>query len=92
MPRARDVIEGSLLVVKMLQDTSGGFIAGLREYPHSYVRDSHGAARLLSATHHNAEVKKLIQNIVYKTKTFGHIPNAWQMGCRQVAPVSLQQS
>lgn len=78
--KARDVIEGSLLVVKMLQDTSGGFIAGLREYPHSYVRDSHGAARLLSATHHNAEVKKLIQNIVYKTKTFGHIPNAWQMG------------
>lgn len=78
--KAKDIIEGALVMVKMLQDTSGGFIAGLGEYPHSYVRDSHGACRLLSITGHNEEVKKAIEAISYKTRVFKHIPNAWQMG------------
>jgi hypothetical protein len=78
--KAKDVIEGALVMVKMLQDTSGGFIAGLGEYPHSYVRDSHGACRLLSITGHHEEVKKAIETISYKTRVFRHIPNAWQMG------------
>lgn len=78
--KAKDVIEGSLVIIKMLQDSSGGFIAGLREYPHSYVRDTHAACRLLSITGHHAEVKKAIETICYKTKVFKHIPNAWQMG------------
>lgn len=83
LQKAKDVIEGSLVMVKMLQDSSGGFIAGLREYPHSYVRDTHGACRLLGITGHNEEVKKAIETISYKTKVFGHIPNAWQMGANK---------
>jgi hypothetical protein len=83
LQKAKDVVEGSLVMVKMLQDTSGGFIAGLREYPHSYVRDTHGACRLLGITGHNEEVKKAIETISYKTKVFGHIPNAWQMGANK---------
>jgi hypothetical protein len=78
--KARDIIEGSLLTVKMLQDTSGGLIAGLGEYPHSYVRDSHGACRLFTITEHYDELKKVIQTICNKTTLWGHIPNAWQMG------------
>jgi hypothetical protein len=78
--RAKDIIEGSLLTIKMLQDSSGGLIAGLGEYPHSYVRDSHGACRLFSITGHNEELKKVIETICDKTTFWGHIPNAWQMG------------
>ena len=78
--KAADAIEGSLVMVKMLQDSSGGIIAGLGEYPHSYVRDSHGACRLFNITGHHAEVKKVIQVICRKTSVFGYIPNAWQMG------------
>ncbi len=83
LQKAKDVVEGSLVMVKMLQDSSGGFIAGLREYPHSYVRDTHGACRLLGITGHNEEVKKAIETISYKAKVFGHIPNAWQMGANK---------
>ena len=78
--KAKDIIEGSLLTIKMLQDTSGGLIAGLGEYPHAYVRDSHGACRLFSITGHNEELKKVIKTICDKTTVWGHIPNAWQMG------------
>jgi hypothetical protein len=78
--KAADAIEGSLVMVKMLQDSSGGIIAGLGEYPHSYVRDSHGACRLFNITGHPEEVKKVIQVICRKTSVFGYIPNAWQMG------------
>jgi hypothetical protein len=83
LQKAKDVIEGSLVMVKMLQDSSGGFIAGLREYPHSYVRDTHGACRLLGITGYGEEVKKAIETISYKTSVFGHIPNAWQMGANK---------
>ncbi len=78
--KARDIIEGDLLIIKMLQDSSGGIIAGLGEYPHSYVRDSHGACRLFALTGHNGELRKVIQTICDKTDYWQHIPNAWQMG------------
>lgn len=78
--KARDVVEGSLLAVKMQQNQDGGTIAGTRKYANSYVRDSHGGARLLGITGHYNEVKKIIQNLNQKWQTAGFIPNWWSMG------------
>jgi hypothetical protein len=78
--KARDVVEACLIAIKMQQDEAGGFIAGTRKYAHSYVRDTHGAVRLLGLTGHDAEARKAILEIDRKSRAFGRIPNAWQMG------------
>jgi len=75
-----DVIESCLTAVKMQQNRDGGFIAGIHKYANSYIRDSHGAHRLLIAAGHIEECKKLIQNIHTRWEIAGFIPNWWSMG------------
>lgn len=78
--KAHNVIEDILVLVRMQQNRDGGFIATARKYHFAYIRDSHGAARMLLMTGHTEEVKRLIQNINRKWKIAGYIPNYWSMG------------
>ena len=79
-PKARDVVEGSLVAIKMQQHRDGGLIASPKVYAHAYIRDTHGAARLFEITGHYEEVKKAIQEIDRKERVIGYFPDAWQMG------------
>lgn len=78
--KVQNVIEDILVSIKMQQNRDGGLIATARKYPYAYIRDSHGAARMLLITGHTAEVKKLIRNIHHKWGIAGFIPNYWSMG------------
>ena len=78
--RDADAIEDLLLAVKMQQNRDGGLIAGIRKYANSYIRDSHGAARMLLAAHHYEEVAKILWNIHTCHEKAGFIPNWWSMG------------
>ena len=75
-----DVIEGCLFAIKMQQNRDGGLIAGIHKYANSYVRDCHGGPRLLIATGHFEECRRMILNIHAKFCTAGFIPNWWSMG------------
>jgi len=79
-PKARDVVEGSLIACKMQQNRDGGTIAGARKYANSYIRDTHGAVRLFLATGHYSEAKRAIETIFHKWSVAGFIPNYWSMG------------
>ena len=78
--RAADALESLLLSVKMQQNRDGGAIAGIRKYANSYVRDTHGAMRILMATEHYSEVALLLRNIHTRWEISGFIPNWWSMG------------
>jgi len=78
--KIQDVIEGNLFAIKMQQNRDGGIIAGIKRYPCSYVRDCHGAFRLLAATEHFKECRMIIINIHKKFLAAGYIPNWWSMG------------
>ena len=78
--RAADAVESLLLSVKMQQNRDGGCIAGIRKYANSYIRDTHGAMRMLLATGHHDEVRTLIRNIHTRWEIAGFIPNWWSMG------------
>ena len=78
--RAADAVESLLLSVKMQQNRDGGCIAGIRKYANSYIRDTHGALRMLLATGHYPEAAKLIRNIHSRWEKAGFIPNWWSMG------------
>lgn len=47
--RVRDLLEGALIIIKMLQGTDGGIMATARSYMDSYIRDSAGALRGLTS-------------------------------------------
>ena len=76
----QDVIESLLLAIKMQQNADGGMIAGIRKYANSYIRDTHGAMRLLLATGHADEVELLLKNLHHKWEVSGFLPNWWSMG------------
>lgn len=78
--RIKDVIEGMLVVLKSCQSYDGGFMACPHCYSFSYFRDSHGALRGLAAAGHTDELRDFIQWAHNKYKSFGHIPNAGEMG------------
>lgn len=78
--RVIDIIESSLIGIKMQQNRDGGFIAGVRKYAFSYIRDSHGACRGLLSCGHSAEAKKYLQTTYRKFKVLKQIPNSVQMG------------
>ena len=85
MPRIADVrradaVESLLLSVKMQQNRDGGCIAGIRKYANSYIRDTHGALRMLLAAGHADEARRLIRNIHSRWEIAGFIPNWWSMG------------
>lgn len=83
-PKARDIVEGAQISIKMLQDSSGGIHTGLRAYPNGYIRDSHGASRLLQITQRNDELKKLVLAASEKTIELGYVPNSWPLGYKGV--------
>ena len=78
--RAADAIESLLFSVKMQQNRDGGFIAGIRKYANSYIRDAHGALRMLLASGHHTEAAALIRNVHSRWEKAGFIPNWWSMG------------
>ena len=78
--RLRDAVESLLLNVRMQQNRDGGMIAGIRKYANSYVRDTHGGARLLNICGHPDDVGRLIYNIHTRWEISGFIPNWWSMG------------
>ncbi len=79
-PEEMDIVEGCLVAVRTQQNRDGGFIAGIHKYANSYIRDSHGCFRLLMATGHWEECRRLIQNIHSRWEIAGYIPNWWSMG------------
>lgn len=78
--RARDVVESLLTNILMQQNTDGGMIAGIRKYANSYVRDTHGGMRMLTACGQTERVEKLLNNIHTRWERKGFIPNWWSMG------------
>ncbi len=75
-----DAVESLLLSVKMQQNRDGGAIAGIRKYANSYVRDTHGCARMFNVCGYFEESKKIILNIHSKWEKASFIPNWWSMG------------
>lgn len=78
--RIRDAVESLLLGVRMQQNRDGGMIAGIRKYANSYLRDTHGGARMLSRCGHVKDVRLLLTNIHTRWEKAGFIPNWWSMG------------
>ncbi len=78
--RLRDAAEALLFNVRMQQNRDGGMIAGIRKYANSYVRDTHGGARLLNICGHPDDVGRLLLNIHTRWEIAGFIPNWWSMG------------
>ena len=60
-PRARDLVEGGLEVLKANQSADGGFMATPTMYRQGYIRDSVMALRGLHETGHFEEARKWIQ-------------------------------
>jgi hypothetical protein len=78
--RVSHIIESTQILTKMQQCVEGGFIAGVRRYAFSYLRDGHGACRGLLASGHLKEVKQFIEWVDHKFRVFGMIPNSAEMG------------
>jgi len=64
--RDRDIIEGSLAIIKMQQGADGGIMATPRSYPQSFIRDTHSALRGMMAAGHFDEAKKYLYFIKEK--------------------------
>jgi len=78
--RVNDIIESMLIGIKMQQNRCGGFIAGVRRYAFSYVRDSYSACRGLLSCGFSEEAEKYIEITKHKLEVFKEIPNSVQMG------------
>lgn len=74
------LVESQLAFIRMQQSYDGGFIAGVRRYAYSYIRDIHGACRGLLAAGFTEEPAKALAWIHRKTKRFGTVVNASEMG------------
>jgi hypothetical protein len=64
----------------MQQSYDGGFIAGVRRYAYSYIRDMHGACRGLMAAGFLDEAARALTWIGHKAQHFGTVVNASEMG------------
>jgi glycogen debranching enzyme len=84
-PKARNIVEGGLYVIKTNQTADGGMVANQRWYNLSWTRDAYCGLRGLLATGHSDELKQflLFMNNVYKT--FKFIPNAVSTGSNAYA-------
>jgi hypothetical protein len=74
------LVESQLAFIRMQQSFDGGFIAGVRRYAYSYIRDMHGACRGLLAAGHAGEVARALAWIDRKVRRFGTVVNASEMG------------
>lgn len=75
----RDAIEGAAVFIKMQQDLDGGYVATMRRYAHSYIRDSHAACRGLMAMGHTDETRRFIQCVHRNVTQQGYVCNSWPM-------------
>lgn len=79
-PRARDIVEGGLAVIKMNEARDGGIVANERGWCMSYIRDAYCGLRGLEANGHFDELKQFIQWLDHKWSVHGFIPNACSCG------------
>ena len=79
-PRARDIVEGGLAVLKMNQARDGGLVANEVGWDMSYVRDAYCGLRGLSECGHFDELKSFIQWLDHEYSVHGFIPNAAPAG------------
>jgi hypothetical protein len=75
-PRARDLVEGGLAVLKTNQSQDGGMIAQSTLYKEGYIRDAVLGLRGLTATGHFDESKRWLIWVDHKFSLFGHIPDS----------------
>lgn len=78
--RVNDIIESILIGIKMQQNRCGGFIAGVRRYAFSYIRDLYSASIGLLSCGFTKEAEKYIEITKHKFGVFKEIPNSVQMG------------
>jgi hypothetical protein len=78
--RADLLLESQLAFIRMQQSFDGGFIAGVRRYAYSYMRDMHGACRGLLAAGFLDETARALAWIERKARRFGTVVNASEMG------------
>ncbi|MEI6211694.1 MAG: hypothetical protein WCR06_08725 [bacterium] len=74
-PRARDMVEGGLAILKTNQSQDGGLIAHATHYTQGYFRDAALGLRGFDATGHFEESKRWLQWTQSKFLAFRHIPN-----------------
>lgn len=72
--KVKDVVEGALIIMKMLQGRDGGIMATARNYMDSYVRDAAGCLRGLIASGHTEEAEKFMLWVEHKFNVTGMIP------------------
>jgi len=84
-PKARDIVEGGLYVIKTNQTKDGGIVANEKNYNLSWTRDAYCGLRGLLACGHTTELKQFIifMNDVYNA--YGFIPNAVSCGSNTFA-------
>ncbi|MDE3067719.1 MAG: hypothetical protein KGJ60_09230 [Verrucomicrobiota bacterium] len=75
-PRARDLVEGGLAILKMNECRDGGIVANERGWRMSYIRDAYCGLRGLGALGHFVEAKRFIQWVNHVYSVHGLIPNA----------------
>jgi hypothetical protein len=78
--RQDSLLESQAVFIRMQQSLDGGFIAGVRRYAYSYIRDMHGACRGLLAAGFIDEVARALAWIERKVVRFGTVINASEMG------------
>jgi hypothetical protein len=78
-PRARNLIEGGLAVLRINQSADGGFMATPTMYRNGYVRDGFHASRALIQTGHFAEALKWLDWVNSKFQYTGHVADAWAL-------------
>jgi hypothetical protein len=75
-PRARDLMEGALAVLKTNQSLDGGLIAHSTHYKEGYIRDAVVGLRGLTACGHFEESKLWLAWIDHVRAHLGHLPDA----------------
>ena len=73
--RARNLMEGALVILKTNQSADGGFAANLPRYSVGYFRDTTLGLRGMVATGHFDESKNWLHWAAHKFSLFGHIPD-----------------
>ena len=78
--RARQLVEGALVIMRMNECSDGGIIAHTTYYLEGYVRDACLALRGFAATGHFAESKKWLLWFAKDLDFAGHLDDAWLCG------------
>lgn len=79
-PRLDLAIEGMLVAIRSCRCFDGGFMACPQAYSFSYLRDSHGGLRGLTACGYMDELRDFILWVDRRVRKFGHVPNGAETG------------